>query len=109
MKQTVTESDFRDAFRAMESYEEDRRTDQFSYEGLGVLFDYLAGEELELDVIALCCDYYEDTWENIAENYGIELTDPEDEDLVQEEVQEYLEQNTALVGTVTGGCIYQAF
>jgi hypothetical protein len=109
MKTTVTESDFRDAFRAM------GRTDQFSYEGLGVLFSYLesyeqdTGEELELDVIALCCDYYEDTWESIADSYGIELTDPEDEDLAQEEVQEYLEQNTVLVGTVTGGCIYQAF
>lgn len=109
MKQTVTESDFRDAFRAM------GRTDQFSHEGLGVLFSYLesyeqdTGEELELDVIALCCDYYEDTWDSIADSYGIELTDPEDEDAVADEVREYLEYHSFIVGEVTGGCIYQAF
>ena len=109
MKQTVTESDFRDAFRAM------GRTDQFSYEGLGVLFDYLesyeedTGEELELDVIALCCDYYEDTWESIAENYGIDLDGATDEDEIAEIVEDYVAGNTVLVGTVTGGCIYQAF
>ena len=109
MKTTVSKSDFRDAFRAM------GRTDQFSYEGLGELFDYIeryeedTGTEWELDVIALCCEYYEATWQEIAENYGIELTDPEDDDLVEREVSEYLEFNTVLVGRVTGGCVYLAF
>lgn len=107
MKQTVSESDFRDAFRAM------GRTDQFSYEGLGVLFNYLeqyeedTGEELELDVIALCCDYYEDTWEEIARNYRIDAMG--DNEQCADEVREYLEQNTIIVGEVTGGCIYRAF
>ena len=109
MKTTVTKSDFRDAFRTM------GRTDQFSYEGLGVLFDYLesyeedTGEEIELDVIALCCDYYEATWQEIAENYGIDLTDPEDEDLVAEEVQDYIEYHSCVIGEVPGGCVYLAF
>ena len=50
---------FRDAFR------ECGRSDQFSYEGLEALFEYLeaweedCGEEIELDVIGLCCDYSE--------------------------------------------------
>lgn len=106
MKQTVTESDFRDAFRAM------GRTDQFSHEGLGVLFSYLesyeqdTGEELELDVIALCCDYYEDTWESIADSYGIEVEEGES---IEDAVREYLEYHSFIVGEVTGGCIYQAF
>ena len=58
IKQTVTESDFRDAFQAI-------RPDNFSYEGLGALYDYLEnlsddiGDDIELDVIALCCDYTE--------------------------------------------------
>jgi hypothetical protein len=109
MKTIVTESDFRDAFRAM------GRNDQFSYEGLGVLFNYLenyeedTGIELELDVVALCCDYYEDTWENIAENYSIELTDPEDEEQTAEEVRDYLAYHSFIAGEVVGGCIYQAF
>ncbi|MFA5053839.1 MAG: hypothetical protein WC565_07260 [Parcubacteria group bacterium] len=59
MKQTVQEHDFLDAFRQY------GRADQFTRAGLIALFDYLeeyekdAGEELELDVIALCCDWSE--------------------------------------------------
>jgi hypothetical protein len=42
-----------------------RRGDQFSYEGLNALFDYLeelsedTGANIELDVIALCCEFTE--------------------------------------------------
>jgi hypothetical protein len=41
------------------------RGDQFSYEGLNALFDYLeelsedTGINIELDVIALCCEFTE--------------------------------------------------
>jgi hypothetical protein len=65
MKQTITKSDFRDAFKKM------GRDSNFSYDGLGALFDYLelleteTREELELDVIAICCDFSE--YENLAE------------------------------------------
>ena len=109
MKTTVSLYDFREAFRAR------GRAEQFSYEGLEVLFDYLeqyedeTGEELELDVIALCCDFYEDTVGAIADNYSIDLTDCEDEDEQAEVIREYLENNGALVGEVTGGFVYRAF
>ena len=109
MKTTVSLYDFREAFRTM------GRAEQFSYEGLEVLFDYLeqyeddTGEELELDVIALCCDFYEDTVEAIAANYSIDLTECDDEDEQAEVVREYLEDNGALVGEVTGGFVYRAF
>ena len=70
MKTTVTRHDFHDAFRRM------GREDQFSYEGLNALFEYLeeyeesTGEELELDVIALCCDYAEySSLDEIIEEY----------------------------------------
>ena len=58
MKQPVNEQDFRAAFQAM-------RSDNFSYEGLGALFEYFEeleeglDEEFELDVIAICCDFAE--------------------------------------------------
>ena len=58
MKTTVTFSDFTDNFRKI-------RPDSFSYEGLRALFNHLeiyerdCDTELELDVIALCCDYTE--------------------------------------------------
>jgi predicted ArsR family transcriptional regulator len=109
MKTTVSLYNFREAFRTM------GRAEQFSYEGLEVLFDYLeqyeedTGEELELDVIALCCDFYEDTVEAIAANYSIDLTDCEGEEEQAELVREYLEDNGAFVGAVTGGFVYRAF
>ena len=107
MKTTVSLYDFREAFRTC------GRAEQFSYEGLEVLFDYLeqyeddTGEELELDVVALCCDFYEDTVEAIAANYSIDLTECEDEKA--EAVREYLEGNGTFVGQVTGGFVYRAF
>jgi hypothetical protein len=61
------------------------RGDQFSYEGLIALFDYLEmleddiGEPIELDVIGLCCDYSE--YENLKEfqdDYGDEYKSLED-------------------------------
>ena len=63
MKSTVSLADFRDAFQI--------RKDQFTYAGLEALFNYLeqyeedTGEEVELDVIALCCEYTE--YANLAE------------------------------------------
>ena len=57
MKQTITFTDFVQAFH------NHNRFDNFGYDGLTALFDYLealeadTGEELELDVIALCCDF----------------------------------------------------
>ena len=71
MKQTVNFNDFCDAFRDM------GRNENFSYKGKRALFDYLeetesdTGEEVELDVIGLCCEYNEDTIENILQNYDI--------------------------------------
>ena len=64
MKQSVNLYTFRRAFETL-------RPDNFSYAGQEALFDYLeeyedgSGEELELDVIALCCDFSE--YENLEE------------------------------------------
>ena len=62
--------DFERAFIDME------RNNQFSYEGLKALFEYLeeyedsCETELELDVIALCCDFTEyDSFKEFQENY----------------------------------------
>jgi hypothetical protein len=71
MKKTINFYEFEKTF------EDSGRGNQFSYSGLKVLYDYLTdleeetGEELELDVIAICCDFTE--YENIEEfqvNYG---------------------------------------
>lgn len=114
MKTTVSRYDFERAFADAE------RKDQFSYEGLKALFDYLedyeeqTGEEIELDVIALCCDYYEDTPEDIARNYSIDLShlNPEDDDYEEQcidAVRDYLNENTTLVGETSTGFVYACF
>lgn len=59
MKQSVNEYNFRNAFQEM------GRNDSFTYNGKGALFSYLeqyeedTGSEVELDVIALLCEYSE--------------------------------------------------
>jgi hypothetical protein len=111
MKTTVTKYDFERAFVTA------GRKDQFSYEGLAVLFDYLeeleasTGQELELDVIALCCDYYESSTEEIIENYRIDVSeaDPEDERTYNDIVREYLMDQGAYCGETATGFVYSAF
>jgi hypothetical protein len=63
-------SEFDDAFRNM------NRLENFSYEGRRALYIYLTeieedtGEEMELDVIALCCEYAEDALDQILKDYS---------------------------------------
>jgi hypothetical protein len=102
MIQTINVSDFRAAFHSM------GRKDQFSYEGLGLLFDYLEDIDpgFDLDVIALCCDYSEDSPEDIAEAYGIDLPEDQDEIEHKEIVRDYLDNHTTVVGETASGFIY---
>jgi len=108
MKTTVDFYDFKRSFEAI-------RPDNFSREGLSALWDYLeqyeedCGTELELDVIAICCDFSEDSTENIAASYDIDLEDCEDEEAKTETVKEHLENEGALVGEVAGGFVYRDF
>ena len=112
--QTVGLSDFRDAFRACD------RNENFSHEGKKVLFEYLeqysddTGEPIELDVIALCCDYEESTVQELIDNYNIDTLDYDGEEASAEDkadlVREYLSDNTALCGeTSSGTFIYACF
>lgn len=101
---------FREAFRSR------RRGDQFSYEGLGVLFDYLEqfsedmGEPIELDVVGLCCEYCEFSIKELIESYSIDVEDAVgDEEEIRTIVREYLHDNTAVCGEVSGGFVYAAF
>jgi len=103
MKTTVSKYEFYRAF-------EKSGRDNFSYDGLDILFEYLesvesdTGEEIELDVIALCCDYDESSIESIASQYDIDLTDCDDDK--REIVREYLERRTSICGETVNGFIY---
>jgi hypothetical protein len=102
--QTVNLYSFRDAFiRA-------GRGDQFSYDGLGFIYDYLeeSGQDAELDVVAICCDFQESDWQSIASEYGIDLTDCDEEESI-DTVREYLETVTVVIGESDGSFVYATF
>lgn len=97
MKKTISLYDFRKGFEDM------NRSNNFSYEGLTALFEYFeqlendCSIEIELDVIAICCEYTE--YENIEElqkNYS-DIEDMED-----------LYNHTQVI-TFDGGFIIQDF
>lgn len=102
MKQSVDFSTFIDAFHAYKRY------DQFGYNALEILFEYLekyedsTGEEIELDVIALCCDYSVDSVADIASNYDIDLSECEDDEERLNTVLDYLQDNTQVCGDYEG-------
>jgi len=111
MKTTVYLSDFRAAFNRA------GRGDQFSYEGLELIYDYLdeyerdSGEEIELDVIALCCEWAESTPAEIIDQYDTDL-DTEDmtEDEIAAAVYEWLNDETIVAGqTAAGNLVYVQF
>ena len=104
MKQTITESQFIDAFRDCGRYGGDN--DNFTYEALQLLFEHFqeyeedTGEEMELDPIAICCDFSEATLEEILNDYDREeiLGFSEADELEEDLVINWLCDNTWYVG-----------
>lgn len=104
MRATINLYQFRDAFQRM------GRSNQFSYEGLEVLFNGLeeyeedAGEELELDVIGLCCDFVEMTEEEISRSYNVNLEES------SKDMYDWLSNQTWVLGkTDTGSFVFRQF
>lgn len=100
MKTTVNFYDFRNAFERMD------RGSQFSYEGLEILFNGLeefeddTGEEMDLDVIALCCDFSEMTELEIRDAYGLED---------HQSSTDFLNNNTWVLGATDKTVIFRTF
>jgi len=98
MIKTVSLFDFRQEFKQC------NRSDNFSYEGLEVLFDYLESlefdldKQIELDVIEFCCEFEECDAQSIIEAYSLEC----DSELSQKEINDiarnYLEDQGVFVG-----------
>lgn len=95
-------NEFCDAFYRM------GRKDQFSYEAKRVLFDFLediySDSTWELDVIALCCDYSEMTYEELASNYNSDGVHGD-----KEEFLDYLRDHTIFLEVSTDLYIIQGF
>lgn len=111
MKQSIGFGQFCDAFRNM------GRNEQFTYAGKRALFDYLeeyeesTDTEVELDVIALCCDYSEyasalDCIKDAGYNFTPEAGDTPEEQ--EESALEWLNEQTSVI-KFEGGIIIQQF
>jgi len=98
MYQTIEENKF------IESFDDYNRSDNFTIEAREKLFEYFedlesgTGEKIELDVIAICCDYTE--YENIKEVK---------KDYNDIENLEDLQDNTQVIELKNGGLIIQSF
>jgi len=108
--QTITSAtQFADMFK------QSSRANQFSYEALEAIYDYLedysrdTGENVELDIVAICCEWYEMTWQEVAEQYKVDLSDCTDDDERIKAVDEYLWENTMSIGLSDGVFVFAAF
>ena len=106
MKQTVTSYQFVESFRLC------GRETQFSRPALFALFDYLesheedCGVEIELDPIAICCEWAEyESAKEAAHETGFEFIDGPD---TEEAALEYLREHTQVI-EFTGGIVIQQF
>lgn len=94
---TFDESDFIDEFKAY------NRQDNFSYKGLRVMFNALneiaqdCEMVIEMDVIALCCDYIELSIDDVINDYNIDLSDESFDDKT-DLVIDYLHDHTMVLG-----------
>ena len=107
--QTLSKSSFIDAFK------QSSRKDQFSYKALGEIFDYLEeysdfnGEPVELDIVAICCDWSEMTWQDVALSYGVDLSQCTDDDERMGEVESFLCDNTQFLELSDGNFVFIQF
>jgi len=118
MKQTIGFNQFCDAFS-------DTYKNNFSYAGKRALFDYLedyedsTDEELELDIVGICCEYteYESAWDAMEayepEDMPVEGEAGDDLPTIQEKnekaAREWLEERTTVIDVEGGRVIIANF
>lgn len=108
MKQTINFTDFVDGFRG------GQYRDNFSYDGLELLFDYLEdleedmGEQIEFDTCALCCDFAEYDISDLVSDFVNELDLDEDElaELTEDEIVKQLVDKDIVDVVASKGRVY---
>ena len=108
MKKTVSFGDFVQAFKDM------GRENQFSIDALNILFEYIeqiesdTGEECEMDIVGICCEYAEATWQEIANDYLLhdKSLDVESQDH-KGKVLDYLADEGVLIGETDETIVYR--
>ncbi len=96
MKTTVSFSDFVDGFQKM------GRGNQFSCDGLKLIFDYLEGEEIEFDPIDICCTYTEYTLDDINNDFDKNFKS-------LSAARKFLEEQTNVIGVTNDSIVYENF
>ena len=95
MKTTVNFSDFVDGFQKM------GRENQFSHDGLKLIFDYLESE-IEFDPIAICCNFTESTLDDINNDFGKNFK-------FLWYARKFLEEQTNVIGATNDSIVYENF
>lgn len=98
MKTTVYRDEFHNYFNKSDTYK-----NQFSYEARNIIYDYIeeyeasTGEEVEFDLVSICCDFAESTLEEIVSDYGYMM----DEDAIKDKdyIEEFLSDHTQVCGS----------
>ena len=88
------------------------RNDSFSAEAKSILFDHLEDmsdgydNDIELDVIGICCEYQELHYTDIISEYGIDVSeiDEDDAQALIDAVEEFLRETTMVCGMTKDDC-----
>ena len=95
-----------------QAFEDFNRKDQFSPVALRALFDYLedlsddTGKPVELDVIGLCCEFYEMSYTDAAANYRIDVSEDEG---IRDAVLDYIGSESTIIGYNDDTIVFVAF
>lgn len=95
----------------IEAFNDHGRDDQFSPAALEALFEFFeeledeTGELVELDVIAICCDFTEyDSPQDCAEDMFLDVEGMEDRDIIS-----LLQERTIVIPLKSGGIVIQNY
>jgi len=110
MKMTINFSDFCDAFF------NSGRKDQFSYYGKKALFEYIesveqdTGDETELDIISLCCEFteFDTAFEAAKDCSGFTIEGDLNEEEQEKQALQFLSDETTIL-QFKGGIIMQNY
>ena len=108
--QTLTKHSFIDAFKSHPT-----RANQFSYEALESIYDYMedyslnSGENVEFDLVAICCEWVEMSWSEAASAYNIDLSECSNDDERIQAVSEYLWENTHSIDLANDSFVFVQF
>ena len=105
----ITKSSFIDAFK------QSSRKDQFSYDALEAIYEYLedysqdSGEDVELDIVAICCEWSEMSWQDVVQSYGLDLSHCDTDEERIDAVEEYLQDETQSVRLSDDSFVFVSF